>query len=68
MGVAIRKRNEAVTPEVKKIAWKAQLRLHRKHLKLLGRGKNKQQAMTAVARALVGFMWAISKEPKLLAG
>ncbi len=68
MGVDIRKRNEAVAPEVKKIAWKAQQRLHRKYLKLLRRGKNKQQAMTAVARELVGFMWAISKQPKLLAG
>lgn len=62
----IRKRNEAVTPEVKRIAWKAQQRLHRKYVGLLVRGKNKQQAVTAVARELLGFMWAISRQPKLL--
>lgn len=63
----IRKRNEPLAPEVRRIAWKAQLRLHRKYVRLLARGKNKQQAMTAVARELVGFMWAISRQPELLA-
>ncbi len=63
----IRRRNEPLALEVRRIAWKAQLRLHRKYVRLLARGKNKQQAMTAVARELVGFMWAISRQPKLLA-
>ena len=63
----IRRRNEPLAPQVSRIAWKAQLRLHRKYVRLLTRGKNKQQAMTAVARELVGFMWAISREPQLLA-
>ena len=67
MSREIRKRNEVVAPEVQKIAWKAQQRLHRKYVKLVLRGKNKQQAMTAVARELLGFMWAISREPQLLA-
>jgi len=68
MGAEIRKRNEAVSPEVRRIAWKAQERLNGKYRRLLARGKNQQRAMAAVARELLGFMWAISKEPKLLAG
>jgi len=31
----------------------------RRHRRLLGRGKVKQQVITAVARELLGFMWAI---------
>ena len=63
-----KKRSEGVATEVQEIAWKAQLRLHKKYKKLLARGKNLQKVMTAVARELVGFIWAISKQPKLLAG
>jgi transposase len=49
-----------LTQEVKDIAWKAQLRLHRRYRQLLGRGKKAQVAITAVARELVGFMWCIA--------
>ena len=68
MSLAIRKRNELVASEVQEIAWRAQQRLYRKYRKLLGRRKNIQQTMTAVARELVGFIWAIAQQPKLLAG
>ncbi len=47
--------------EVKDIAWKAPLRLHRRYRQLLGRGKKSQVAITAVARELVGFMWYIAR-------
>jgi hypothetical protein len=57
-----------VSPEVRCIAWKAQERLNRKYRRLLARGKNQQRAMAAVARELLDFKWAISREPKLLAG
>lgn len=65
-GPEITKRSEGVSAEVQAIAWKAQRRLHRKYRKLIARGKIPQQAMTAVARELVGFMWAIAKQPNLL--
>ncbi len=39
--------------------------LYRKYCKLSAR-KNIQQSMTAVARELVGFVWAIAHEPKVL--
>ena len=48
---------------VKDIAWKAQLRLHKRYRQLVGRGKKPQVAITAVARELVGFMWAIAQCP-----
>ncbi|MGE3488345.1 MAG: IS110 family transposase [Nitrospira sp.] len=51
--------------EVKDIAWKAQLRLHTRYRQLVGRGKKSQVAITAVARELVGFMWAIAQHPGL---
>jgi transposase len=68
MSWAIRKRNEGVAPEVQAIAWKAQHRLHGKYMRLLGRGKNKQQTVTALARELAGFVWSIARQPQLLEG
>jgi transposase len=67
MSSHIRKRNEGLAPEVQAIAWKAQRRLHGRYKKLMGRGKNKQQTVTAVARELVGFVWSIARQPVLLA-
>ncbi|MBE3063431.1 MAG: IS110 family transposase [Spirochaetes bacterium] len=59
IGPALRKRQEAVSPEVKAIAWKAQHRLFARYRILLARGKCKQQVVTAIARELLGFIWAI---------
>jgi len=47
---------------VREISWKAQLRLCGKYRKLKSRGKPQQQTVTAVARELVGFIWAIARE------
>lgn len=55
----LKKRQESQTEEVNEISWKAQQRLHSRYLRLQGRGKAKQQAITAVARELLGFVWAI---------
>jgi transposase len=46
--------------EVCRIAWKAQKRLHRRYHRMMLRGKPGQVAVTAVARELVGFVWAIA--------
>ena len=67
MSSEIRKRNKGVAPGVQAIAWKAQERLHGRYKKLLGRGKNKQQTVTALARELAGFVWSIARQPQLLA-
>jgi transposase len=56
---ALRKRQAAVSPEVKAIAWKAQHRLHARYAWLTAKGKCKQEVVTAVGRELLGFIWAI---------
>lgn len=57
-------RQENQPQVVRDIAWKAQLRLCRRYQRLLAKGKTKQVVVTAIARELVGFMWAIAKEVK----
>ena len=52
----------ALSDEVKRLAWKAQLRLSGRYRKLTARGKNKNETVTAVGRELLGFIWAIAVE------
>ncbi len=55
------KAKSAQSPQIAKdIAWKAQKRLHDRYWHLLSRGKLPVQAVTAVARELAGFVWAIA--------
>ena len=55
----LRKRQESISEEVKEIAWKAQHRLHKRYMRLAAAGKDKRKITTAVARELLGFIWAI---------
>lgn len=64
---AIRARAEGVSDEVQRIAWRAQVRLCDRYRRLTARGKNKNRTVVAIARELAGFVWAISREPKLVA-
>src|SRR5512133_465926 len=57
-------KNLALSEEAKKIAWKAQQRLHKRYRALDARGQNKNQIVTAVGRELLGFIWAIAVETK----
>jgi transposase len=59
IGATLRKRQEPVSEKVKEISWKAQQRLHTRYMKLLLKGKNKGVVITAIARELLGFLWAI---------
>ncbi len=63
----LRKRQEGVSPEVQDIAWKAQERLHHRYKSLSARGKTHQCVITALARELAGFIWAIGQQERLLA-
>jgi transposase len=55
------KRNHRELSEpIKEIAWKAQHRLHKRYRRLSGRGKPHGKVITAVARELVGFIWAVA--------
>jgi len=53
---------DAAPPVVREIAWKAQCRLYKRYRALIRRGKLKTVAITAVARELAGFIWAVSRE------
>jgi len=55
-----RQKNLALSDEVKKIAWKAQQRLHKRYQAFAARDKNKNQIVTALGRELLGFIWAIA--------
>jgi transposase len=55
-----RQKNLSLSDEVKKIAWKAQQRLHKRYQVFANRGKNKNQIVTALGRELLGFIWAIA--------
>ena len=59
IGQALRKRQQGLSEEVTAIAWKAQHRLNSRYRRLVAKGKVKQQVVTAVARELLGFIWAI---------
>jgi transposase len=48
-------------PRVLEIAWKAQLRLSRRYTQLSSKSKPVAKVVTAVARELVGFVWAIGR-------
>jgi len=50
---------KTLSPQVLDIAWRAQERLHRRHWKLTNKSKPAGKVITAVARELVGFIWAI---------
>lgn len=62
LGPALRQRQAGLPAPVTEIAWKAQERLHRRYRQLVGRGLSKQKVVTAVARELLGFAWAIGVE------
>jgi transposase len=47
---------------IQDISWKAQVRLCKRYRRLIARGKHANQVVVAIARELVGFMWAIAKE------
>jgi transposase len=62
VGSELRRRQEGISEEVKAIAWKAQHRLHHRYVRLTARGKPKQHIVTAIARELAGFIWAVGVE------
>lgn len=59
LGVRLRQRQVGTAPPICAIAWKAQHRLHQRYRTLAARGKPRPQVITAVARELLGFIWAI---------
>ena len=58
----IAKRHDQLPTAITDIAWAAQLRLNAKFKRLLARKLMKTKAVVAVARELVGFIWAIARQ------
>jgi transposase len=61
VGRAKQQKVDAAPEAVREIAWKAQCRLCGRYRILVRRGKLKTVAVTAVARELAGFIWAIAR-------
>ena len=54
-------RLETLSMAVRDIAWKAQVRLCTRYRRLAAAGKPKVVVTTAIAREMVGFIWAIAR-------
>jgi transposase len=57
-GGAVARRSQGQPPAIVSQSWRAQQRLHRRYRHLVGHGKRTPIAVAAVARELVGFLWA----------
>ena len=61
---AIQRRAEKSSPQVQALAWQAQQRLCGKFRRMAARGKPSTVIVVAIARELLGFIWAITSEVK----
>ena len=64
VGQRLRQRRQGQPGRVIALADKAQQRLCRRYRRLTGRGKPANKVVVAVARELVGFIWAALQEPR----
>lgn len=62
VGRRLRDRRANLAPEVREIGWKAQVRLCSRYRQMTARGKSSQVAVTAIAREMAGFLWAIARQ------
>ncbi len=56
---ALRQRQRGLDPKVCLVGWNAQQRLHKRYRHLVSRGKIQQEVVVAIAREMLGFIWAI---------
>jgi hypothetical protein len=54
-------RLERLPQAIRNIAWRAQLRLCHHYRRLAAAGKPKVVVTTAIAREMIGFIWAIAR-------
>ena len=59
---------EPLSAAIRDIAWKAQVRLCARYRRLAAIGKPKVVVTTAIAREMVGFIWAIARiaQPEII--
>ena len=60
--ITILKRQADLSKSIQEISWKAQTRLCTRYQRLFAKGKSKQTIITAIARELSAFIWAIDRE------
>ena len=60
-------RREKHPKMIQDLSWKAQVRLCTRYRRLVSRGQHANVVTVAIARELVGFMWAIAKQVPLTA-
>ena len=58
----IQRRQETIPLPIRSIAWRAQLRLTQRYQHMQRKGKPHNVTVVALARELIGFMWAIARE------
>ena len=58
-GGHVTRRLATLPPALQPLARRASVRLHTRYRHLVGRGKTSTQAITAVGRELLGFLWAL---------
>ena len=58
-------RQQGLPEKVREIAWKAQVRLCSRYRRLVAKGKRAQVAITAIARELAAFIWAIARSVEI---
>ena len=59
--VELQRRLQGQPPEVQEISWKGQLRLCGRYRRLRARGMQHNKVVVAIARELVGFLWATAR-------
>jgi transposase len=60
VGQQLRRRQKEQPEQVKAVSWKAQVRLNTRYRQLLGRGKERNRVVVAVARELCAFVWELA--------
>lgn len=61
VSIALRRRQEGLPKAVRDLSWKAQLRLCARYRRLCAHGKDSRLVTAAIARELLGFVWAIAQ-------
>lgn len=63
----IQQRIDVLPKPLQDVGWKAQVRLCKRFRRLVARGKHPNVAVTAIARELLAFMWALAREVRVAA-
>ncbi|MEZ9601395.1 IS110-like element ISVisp2 family transposase [Vibrio sp. 10N.286.46.A8] len=62
ISVELQLRQEGLPKEIVDIAWQAQQRLCHRYQRLLQKGKHRNVVVVAIAREMIAYIWAITRE------